>query len=169
MSRSARLCANCSRSNSPSVLVCVSDAERPTALVLWPFAPSITQSSSLRLASFHLLTPDTTGSHFGGVRACERARATRDERKYKKEIKMKSVAARSMHEDRKQTEAGENRRAEGMMKSAAGGRSLRFGFLLRLRSASSRVLHVALYKSADMSTLSSLALKSNTCSPAASD
>lgn len=33
-------------------------------------------------------------------------------------------------------------------------------------SASSYVLHVALYKTTDMSTLSSLALKSNTCSPA---
>lgn len=38
------------------VLICMIDVERLTALLLWPFTLSITQSSSHRLAPFHLLT-----------------------------------------------------------------------------------------------------------------
>lgn len=49
--------SGCCSCVSALVLVCVSDVERLTALQLWPFTFSITQSSSHRLASFHLLTP----------------------------------------------------------------------------------------------------------------
>lgn len=94
--------ANSSASNSGSgrcscvsalVLVCVSDVERLTALLLWPFTLSITQSSSHRLASFHLLSPAPTPRLvlISEVCVCDGmyvfmnawVRAKRDERKYK--------------------------------------------------------------------------------------
>lgn len=97
----------------------MSDVERLTVLLFWPFTPSITQSYKSQTGLFHLPAPSPVPRLvlISEPRVCEgvsvRVCAKVDERKFKGDGKKQRDAARSMHEDRKQTGDEENRGPKG--------------------------------------------------------